>query len=69
MAITRLLLPDADVGLAFGGGGNLMPTTLLAGGGNTFMGMMIDYAKQSDNCSSITSYASSLGFKVKLRAV
>jgi biotin synthase len=66
MAITRLLLPDADVGLAFGGGDNLMPTKLMAGGGNTFMGMMIDYSKQTDNRASINSYASSLGFNVRL---
>lgn len=65
MAITRFLLPKGDVGLAFGGGGNLMPMILLAGGGNTFMPMMIDYAKQSDSITQINSYASALGFKVK----
>jgi biotin synthase len=66
MAITRLLLPDADVNLGFGGGGNLMPMILMAGGGNIFMSMMKDHGKQTDNRASINSYASSLGFNVRL---
>ena len=69
MAIARLLFPDAEVGLAFGGGGNLMPMTLMAGGGNTFMGMLMDNAKHVDNRASIASCASSFGFEVRPGAV
>jgi hypothetical protein len=43
-----------------------MQTTLLAGGGNTFIGMMTDYAKASDSRASVNACAESLGFEVKL---
>ncbi|MDG6930050.1 MAG: hypothetical protein JRN10_02210 [Nitrososphaerota archaeon] len=65
MAVARLLFPDADVGLAFGGGVNFLPVTLMAGGGNTLMGMLIDHAKSVDNTGQIASIAGSFGFTLK----
>ncbi|MGC8557830.1 MAG: radical SAM protein [Nitrososphaeria archaeon] len=64
LSITRLLFPHADIGLPFGGGENLLPLTLMAGGGNVVMPVLIDAAKRVERISSTKKYASSLGFNL-----
>jgi biotin synthase len=67
LSIARFLFPYAHVGLAFGGGENLLPLTLMAGGGNDVMAVLIDAVKRIDRINIIQKYASSLGFKIKFR--
>lgn len=64
MSIARLAFPDSRVGLAFGGGVDLIPHQLMAGAGNNFMGIMIDRKKKQDNVARIKQFASDLGFKL-----
>jgi biotin synthase-like enzyme len=67
MSIARLAFPDSQVGLAFGATISLIPHQLMAGGGNTFVGILIDRRKREDNTKLVSQYASDLGFKVRLR--
>ncbi len=65
MAIARLLFPDSEVGLADGGGLDVLAHELMAGAGNSLNGILINTKKKEDMVDYITRMVTDLGFKVR----